>query len=325
MKYFNPFFALHKTFCWIAFCLLFTGEGIWAQKPVGKFLIDTFNIGMPIKYTLSYRHKPSLDVFFPDSTYDFTPFEVISYDFIPTSTNQLGSLDSVTYTLVSFRDDAKQGLRLPVFVRSETDCTQVFTNTKYVFLRKNVPLSDKLSLSNLKHKNNLDAIDPQANYPLIAILSFCFILLALLINNFFGDAILRQISLFRFKRRFDDFNKNFQKLSATLEGERDSVLLNIERAVILWKKYIERIENKPFTTFTTKEILDNLKDERLNDALKEIDSTIYGGLVSSKTKVSLEILNNLARGLYIEKRKQFLSQKNVIHFEQSPEFIQVNQ
>ncbi len=303
-----------KRIVWLLhFCIIFFVQSNIAQKPVGRFLSDTIKIGLPIKYTLSFRHNSSMDVFFPDSSYDFSPFELIEYDFSPTSSNHLGSLDSVVYTLVTFRDDATQSLSLPVYIRSETDCTKKYTPSKNVYLKKNISPTDKLSFFTLKQKNNLDIIQQQANYPLIAIVSFLIVILVLIINNFFGDYIQRQISLFRFKRRFDDFNKNFQKLSANFEGE--GVLLNIERAVILWKKYIEKIDKKPFTTFTTKEILDNLKDERLNDALKEIDSTIYGGVVSSQTKKSLDILKNLAKGLYTEKKKQFLSQKNTIHFD----------
>ena len=104
-------------------------------------------------------------------------------------------------------------------------------------------------------------------------------------------------------RRYDDFQKLFQRLSRGTDDTKKR-LENIEKAIVLWKKYLERLENKPFTTFTTKEILDNLKDNRLADALREIDATVYGGVYSKKTIASLQVLQELAEGIYRERRAE---------------------
>jgi hypothetical protein len=271
---------------------------------------DSVKVGLPIKYALSYRHKATADIFFPDSTYNFFPFELVNRQYFPTTTDENGSLDSVIYTLISFEVNPVQELSLPIYVRDNSDCTRVFSPIDYVFLKGIINNNNRIDTLSLRKDTTPIILYQQANYPLIFLLITGFTALGALIFWFFGKPIKRQIRLFQFKRRYDEYQRIFQRLSkATDDATRG--LDNVEKAVILWKKYIERLENKPFTTFTTKEILDNLQDERLSEALREIDATVYGGVYSPKTAVSsLAILQDLAKGLYQEHR-QLLVQRAV--------------
>ena len=269
--------------------------------PKGKFLSDSVKVGLPVQYALSYRHEATADVFFPDSAYNFAPFEMVKRKFFNTITDQNGSLDSVVYTLISFEVTPVQELSLPVYVREKKDCTRVFAPIDYVILNSIIKTNVNIDSLFLKKDTRLIPIAQQVNFPLIFLIIIGLLLVIGMVFWFFGKPIRRQVRLFNFKRRYDDFRKLFQRLSRGTEDAKKR-LENIEKAVVLWKKYIERIENKPFTTFTTKEILDNLKDNRLSDALREIDATVYGGVYSSKTIASLQILQELAEGLYRERR-----------------------
>ena len=269
--------------------------------PKGKFLSDSVKVGLPVQYALSYRHKATADVFFPDSAYNFAPFEMVKRNFFNTITDQNGSLDSVVYTLISFEVTPVQELSLPVYVRAKKDCTRVFAPIDYVILNSIIKTNVNIDSLFLKKDTRLIPIAQQVNFPLIFLIIIGLLLVIGMVFWFFGKPIRRQVRLFNFKRRYDDFRKLFQRLSRGTEDAKKR-LENIEKAVVLWKKYIERIENKPFTTFTTKEILDNLKDNRLSDALREIDATVYGGVYSSKTIASLQILQELAEGLYRKRR-----------------------
>ncbi len=53
-----------------------------------------------------------------------------------------------------------------------------------------------------------------------------------------------------------------------------------------------------FTTFTSKEMLDNLADETMEKVLNEMDSAIYGGNFSTNTVESVQYLDALAGNLY---------------------------
>jgi len=269
--------------------------------PRGNFLNDSVKVGLPIKYTLSYRHKATADIFFPDSSYNFSPFELVKREYFNTITDENGSLDSVVYTLISFEVSPIQELSLPVYVLTKRDCTRVFAPMDFVILNSIIKPDISIDTLSLKKDTRLIPIAQQVNFPLIFLVVIGLMLIIGLVFWFFGKPIRRQIRLFNFSRRYDDFRKLFQRLSRGTDDAKKR-LENIEKAVVLWKKYIERIENKPFTTFTTKEILDNLKDIRLSDALREIDATVYGGVYSSKTIASLQILQELAEGLYRERR-----------------------
>lgn len=270
-------------------------------SPKGKFLNDSIKVGLPVQYSLSYRHKATADVFFPDSLYNFEPFQLVKREYFDTVTDENGSLDSVIYTLISFEITPVQTLSLPVYIRANRDCTRVYAPMDQVILNSIVQSTANIDTLKLKKDTRLIPIAQQINFPLIILIIIGLLLMAGIVYWFFGKPIRRQIRLFNFKRRYDDFRKLFQRLSRGTDDAKKR-LENIEKAVFLWKKYIERLENKPFTTFTTKEILDNLKDNRLSDALREIDATVYGGVYSSKTIASLQVLQELAEGLYRERR-----------------------
>jgi hypothetical protein len=271
--------------------------------PKGKFLSVNMKVGLPVQYALSYRHDATKDVFFPDSTYNFAPFELVDRTYFPTVTNELGSLDSVVYTLISFDVTPTQQLSLPVYVRAKQDCTRIFAPMDYVVLQSIIKPNVSIDTMQLKKDTRLVPIAEQINFPLIFLIILGILVLGGIIFWFFGEPIRRQIRLFNFRRRYDDFQKLFQRLSRGTDDAKKR-LENIEKAIVLWKKYIERLENKPFTTFTTKEILDNLKDNRLAEALREIDATVYGGVYSKKTIASLQVLQELAEGLYREHREE---------------------
>ena len=78
----------------------------------------------------------------------------------------------------------------------------------------------------------------------------------------------------------------------------------MEEAISLWKKYIERIEHKPYTTFTSTEIAQNLNNVSLKKNLQNIDGAIYGGRSTSAAQTDFQILLEVANSLY---NKQLVS------------------
>lgn len=289
-------YVLSMTF-WI---LMMANTSAVAQKPVGRFLSDTVKIGLPFQYAFSYRHSATEEVFFPDTTWNFKPFNCVKREFFTTQTDQRGSLDSVIYTLVSFEIDKIQKLSLPVFVLSRRDCTAVYAIPDSVFLKELITGS----VNNLQLKTDLRYlhVEQQANYPLILMILLGIILAGSLVYWLFGAFIRRQIRFFQLRRRHADFLRSFQRLQRGIAGKAG--ISNVEKSVVLWKTYVERLERKPFSSFTTKEIVDNIPDERLADSLRQIDVTIYGGTFSSQTQSSLEVLQELAVRIYRRRRRE---------------------
>lgn len=260
-----------------------------------------------MQYSLSFLHNPAQDVFFPDSTYDFTPFKFLKRDYYSTQTNAAGSLDSVVYTLVSFEVDSLQHLKLPVYVMNQKDCTAIYSALQSIRLRS--LLNAKSKQSGLQSNTTLVLLEDQINYPLYFIIVIIAGIIGGLIYWLFGESLRRRLRQFQLWRRHLEFRGNFQR---HLRGATDSkqAVANVERAVFLWKRYLERLEGKPYTTFTTKETVEQFSQSRqLEQALRETDAVVYGGVISPQTQESLRILRDLAVRTYIKQREVILENK----------------
>lgn len=268
-----------------------------AQKPVGKFQTDSIEIGRPIDYTLSYHHSPSAEVFFPDTTYNFYPFAIVRRNIFPTSTTNGVSVDSVVYTLVTFEITKNQKLGLPIYLLSKRDCTAVYSLADSVFLKEMIKTSvDSLQL---KADTKLLPLSQQVNYPKLLTYILGLLGATLIIYAFFGRYIRKQYTLFLFGRRHKDFQTNYKKFTrSTLDD------VTIGKALVLWKKHLEWLEKRPYTSYTTKEIILRLPSESLEEALKEVDSAIYGGILSTQMPLSMNILLEKATELYKNRREE---------------------
>ena len=244
----------------------------------GQFQTDSIKIGEVFPYSLSARYPKSETVVFPDSTFSFAPFEIDHKKYFATQTTDGSSLDSVVYFLTSFEIDTIQRLRLPVFVVNRADCTAVFAKTDSVYLQqlvKHVP--DSVSVEQLPLKTNTayQAVSWLLNYPLLLLIGAGAIVLAVVVWIAFGKRIRRYFVLRRLNKGYHRFRKDFD--NAILELETGHSARQAETTLAMWKKYMEQLLSSPYTKYTTKEIFQVAKNEKLRAALGKIDKTIYGG------------------------------------------------
>ena len=277
-----------------------------AQKPKGIFLSDSISLGLPIQYALSFKHNPRLNVFFPDTLYDFAPFEFVKWQVFNTVTDQNGSLDSVVYTLRSFDIDKVQTLKVHVLVQSSVDSLVLYTEADSVYFRERIKGSTKglLPLIDLR----MIPLEQEINYPFILLGLLLLLLIAAIVNWVFGDIIKRLWRVFKLLQGHVDFTRNFQRLQRGITEK--AKISNIEKALVLWKNYLETLERKPYSSFTSREIVDNIPDENLAEALREIDMTIYGRADASNTLASLDTLKQIAQRLYLRRRVELRNQKS---------------
>ena len=276
-----------------------------SDKPKGKFLTDSIEIGKPFLYALSFRHSPDKEVFFPDTSFNYSPFEVLSRRSFTSATDAASkaTLDSAIYQLVTFDVSQAQVLSVPIFIYARGDCTAVFTNKDSIFLKK----------KNLDPITNNEALKPEiALAPLRSEFNFSMLLgyLGLAIGLIgaiywvFGKDIYKQWRLIKLQRRHLEYLRSFNKLLRNAREKNN--IKDAENAIIVWKNYLERLEKKPFATYTTREIMDNMPDDSLADALKNMDGIIYGQVKSNTMHVFLEVLKTGATKLYRTKRREIL-------------------
>jgi len=266
-------------------------------KPVGVFSKDTLKVGEPVQFTLTFRHKSNLEVFFPDSAYNFMPFEYEKHDFFPTKTQDGISLDSAVYTLSSFDTDSVLDFIVPVFVVEKNDTTVYFTESQRVNISRMVnQLPDSVQLlANTEYRY----VKKQINYVYIGLIVGGVLVVVFGLLAIFGGQIRRAYRLRRMKRQWDRFRNEFSRLAQASVN-----VVTTEKSLLLWKSYLESLQDIPFTSYTTKEIEQSINNEELSLSLKNIDRAIYGNIFDEQLRLAMQFLSNYAQSSYEEKVKE---------------------
>jgi hypothetical protein len=248
-------------------------------KVRGQFLVDSIKIGMPFPYSLTAEYPTEKKILFPDSTFQFTPFEYTAKHYFPTETRNGISRDSAVYYLSSFEIDSLQSLALPIFVVQRQDCTVVYPAPDFVHLQHLVTMAlDSIQAPQLPLKVN-NFYEPVAwlfNYPLASIIGGLVLVLLIVAWVIFGKRIIRYFRIKRMRKVFDQFILNFNDSVEQLKSNYSPT--GAEKSLTLWKKYLENLEDRPYTKLTSKEILKTEESEILKTPLTTVDRLIYAGV-----------------------------------------------
>ena len=297
---------MKKRFFFLLWLLPVLVRGQAPARPTleGRFLTDSIDIGRPFQYALTYRHAAVSDVLFPDTSRHFAPYIVQKVAVFPTQTTGSGpgviSRDSAVYTLLSFETNPAQRLRIPVRVIHETDCTELWTSVDTVFLRSNLGgtrlASGQRQAMTLITETNLAPLPQQFNYLLLVVGIVVLCLVALTLYGLLGSFIRRQQQLVLLNRRHRRFMREFAQLTRRINAYTATETAN--QALILWKSYLERLDKQPYTSLTTAELATRLHDERISNALRDVDQMIYGGSFSAESLPALQRLSEVATTIY---------------------------
>ena len=72
----------------------------------------------------------------------------------------------------------------------------------------------------------------------------------------------------------------------------------------MWKEHLEWLEKRPYTSYTSKEIINRLPSESLEESLHDVDTAIYGGILSTQMPIAMNVLLNKAVELYRKRREE---------------------
>lgn len=266
----------------ILFLTLVLAKYLALAQPVqvkGGFYQDSIAIGQPVYYFLTARYPENLNLLFPDSTYSFAPFEYISKRYFPTQTTKGISYDSVVYTLRTFELDAVQQLALPVFVPGVADSLRYESMRDSISLISQVKVvpPDTLPLAQLPLKTNTtyQFVKLLFNYPVVFISAATLLVIIVLGWLIFGKRIKKYFFIRRLQKDYATFSQAFTACLTEISLQFDPQLA--ERALAVWKKYLEQLEQKPYTKLTTREMLLLEADHHtLGPVLKALDGAIYG-------------------------------------------------
>ncbi len=260
---------------------------VWIALPAfcqvqvnGRFYADSLKIGEPVPYSLTARYPKSFNLVFPDSTYTFAPFEFERKEFFPTRSNAETSFDSVVYYVSSYEIDSVQQLQLPVFVIHANDCTTVMAETDQIFLKHLVEsVPDSLAAPQLPLKTQTSYLNVKwlLNYPLLLIIGGVLVALLIVAWFIFGKRISQHFRAKKLARKHQQFIELFdgavRHLTESFTGK------NAEKALVIWKQYMEDLESRPYTKYTTLEIKRAFANNELSSSLSTIDQMVYGHIL----------------------------------------------
>ncbi len=263
----------------------------------GGFIEDSLLIGDDVNYFITASYPAGLEMVFPDSGYDFSPFEYAAKSYFPTVVDAAVAYDSTVYTIQSYEIDPVQYLQLPVYILTDNDSTILSTPSDSIYFIELAPVVT--DTTRLIANADYQSVNRQFNYPLLWIIlgtSGVLFILALVI---FGKKIIR---LFRLKRLKKDHEKFLERLSEYINKLKMSPESSLaEETLTTWKKYQEKLEKYPFTTYTTKEILSRDFASELEHPLKSIDRLVYGKQQMKNVYQDFQQIEDFARHRYLKK------------------------
>ncbi|ARK11558.1 hypothetical protein [Fibrivirga algicola] len=270
-------------------------------QPVGQFIDDTIEVGRPFRYALTVKHRASQDVFYPDTARHFAPFLVQSVAIFPTKTVNKISLDSAVYTLVSFEVSRARVLQVPVYMANGADCTALLSSPDTVFLRSRVLATTRPDTLQLAANAILTPLPQEFNYAYLTVAVGLMGVVAAAIYILFGSLLRQRWERYLLTRDHTRFLRMYNQLTRNLGPESTGDTTN--QAIVNWKKYLELLEKKPYTSLTSSEIADRIGDDRLTDALRETDRMIYGGSFTDQSPLALRVLRDVAVTAYQRRRE----------------------
>jgi hypothetical protein len=268
----------------------------------GNFLADSMQIGEPIYYSLSFEHPADWEVIFPDSTHAFKPFEWVSQQNFPTQTQAGISRDSAVYVLRSFEMDTVQNISVPVWVLRGRGDTLVFTppaDAITVRFQLTPELLQDSSMQKLQTNTDLVPIEVPFNYPMVLLIAVAVLFLVALLILLFGGRVRKAYRLRRLRSQHERFVQAYLKAFAENLNSKSA-----EQALAIWKNYLENLEEIPYTTYTSSEIVAVTQNDQLKRHLKALDRAIYGSEVTQALRESLDSLLDFAVGVYENRVKE---------------------
>lgn len=296
------FAFFYFTFWGIIFLMVNAGIG-YAQKEKleGKFANDSIKIGEKIKFSLSYTHPKDYQVIFPDTNYDFSPFEIIKKQSFATSTIYNSSVDSAVYYLRTFKVLPTLSLSLPIILINESgDSTIINSVAATISLQEQV--KGNIQKYDLKNDTQIMEVYLRFNYPYFLLFGIGGLMSVLVIFAIFRKRILRRYKLYMLRNGHVAFLKVYERLEKKLNAEKK--ISDLELAIGEWKLYLSRLENSPINTYTTTEIVSIFKNEELGVSLQDLDRSIYGSNDLENFQKPMNVLKRFCIQRYQRRKKE---------------------
>ena len=266
------------------------------------FARNSVKIGEHISYGIGVRHEGEQDILFPDSIYDFSPFEFVSKEWYPSVSENGITVDSLVFVLRTFSTDSIQSLQVPFYQVQYGDSSELRAPSDSIVLMHTVSdLPDSLSRIFLLESTDYYRVKKLFNYPYF----IAFSVFGLIVIGggwlLFGKTIMRGLAMRKMRKRYEAFLSRYDELNASLVKDQTHTEAT-EMLLVHWKKYMEGLGRRPYRKMTTNEIRKINTNEKLISALQNIDKAIYSpNKTAGNAYREFEELRHFTHELYTDK------------------------
>lgn len=271
----------------------------------GGFVEDSLLIGQDVNFWMTARYPQDLEMIFPDTLSNFTPFEFSGKKNFPTKASSGIAYDSTIYTIQSFEIDLIQYLKLSAVILSGADSSIIDTPFDSIYFSELAPFAS--DTTKLIKNTSYQAVNRQFNFPLMWIIVGGIVLLMIIFLLIFGRKIIKYFKLKRLRKDYERFSETLTDYISQLKNNPEHKIA--EEALALWKSYQERLEKWPFTSFTTKEILSLGFTKEIENPLKSIDRLVYGKRLTETIHQDFQQIEDFTQHRYSKKVEEIKNGK----------------
>lgn len=271
------------------------------------FLEKSTTVGNDVHYILTIDHPQNLNLFLPKTKNFLGDFEITKKSYFPTKTNEEGiSKDSIIYTLKLFSNKEVNWLEIPIYSSNGIDCTKIEVIRDSILL-KSALNGEEFQLEKYYESLEIEPLPAKYNYTKILGIGITVLISALIIYSLLKKPIQKNLNLFYWWRENRKFKKNFEReLELIRTKENKSELIG--KIFLGWKEYLEKVGNLPITTYTSKEIIEELRLKKRKKNLNNIDAAIYGSIFNENCLNELSFLFEISQEWY-QKKIQEIKEK----------------
>ncbi len=233
---------------------------------------DSVKIGDSIILVSILQYPSNIELVQPDSSFSYNSFEFISKSAYSSIKKSNLLYDSTLYFLRTFSLDSIQKISLRAIILNTPDSLQITSNLDSIYLISQVKDLSSSTIDNTIY-NRIKNIFNSQKYILILISITVFLLVLYLV---FRKRIKKYFLIKNLKTQFLKFNKQFEILNNNYQKNNGKI--ELEKLILFWKRYFEKLTTYPFSSSTTTEISQFYKDKDIIKLLNEIDKFLYSNV-----------------------------------------------
>ncbi len=256
---------------------------------------DSVKIGDSIILVSILQYPSNIELIQPDSSFFYNPFEFISKSAFSSIKKSNLLYDSTLYYLRTFSLDTIQKINLRAIILNTSDSLQITSNSDSIYLISQVKDLTSSTIENTIY-NRIKNIFNSQKYVLIIFLIITFLLALYLI---FRKRIKKYFLVKKLKTQFLKFNQQFEILNYNYQKNNGKI--ELEKLILFWKRYFEKLTTYPFSSSTTTEISHFYNDKDIIMLLNEIDKYLYSNVSELIEIKKISILKNKASLITEEK------------------------